>query len=66
MTPNGMRSSMLPCGEQVAERVEAHATRDATLPEAAEDFVTAVRERCDELTELLKLPPYGATGAIEE
>ena len=34
--------------------------RDATLPEAAEDFVAAVRARCDELTELLKLPPYGA------
>ncbi len=31
--------------------------RDATLPEAAEDFVAAVRARCDELTELLKLPP---------
>ena len=40
--------------------------RDATLPEAAEDFVAAVRARCDELTELLKLPPYEATGAIEE
>jgi DNA-binding transcriptional LysR family regulator len=35
--------------------------RDATLPEAAEDFVAAVRERCDELTQLLKLPPYGAS-----
>ena len=40
--------------------------RDATLPEAAEDFVAAVRERCDELAETPEAATLGATGANEE